>query len=230
MVFNNRAGQNHSTTDIIFPTLDTYFWEFQKTDGTNHYLPTKSEWTYKHPDSTISYSSDFSSAQRLPNGNTLICAAEQGYSYEVTNAKEIVWEYRTPLRYGARVKQGESVLPFENSTMKISRYAIDFPAFSGRDLTPKGFLEIPDSTDGLENSALEKNIIIFPNSATTAISIISSEMLIDLVTVYSITGKIMLELADIQSNEVNVDLSLIPPGTYYVSVNHQPAQKVVVVK
>jgi hypothetical protein len=37
-----------------------------------------------------------SSAQRLPNGNTLIDEGADGRIFEVTPAKEIVWEYVSP--------------------------------------------------------------------------------------------------------------------------------------
>ena len=37
-----------------------------------------------------------SSAQRLPNGNTLICEGDRGRVFEVTPTKDIVWEYIYP--------------------------------------------------------------------------------------------------------------------------------------
>jgi hypothetical protein len=39
-----------------------------------------------------------SSAQRLPNGNTLITEGSNGRVFEVTNTSKIVWEYDTPTR------------------------------------------------------------------------------------------------------------------------------------
>jgi len=39
-----------------------------------------------------------SSAQRLPNGNTLITEGSNGRVFEVNNKSEIVWEYKTPTR------------------------------------------------------------------------------------------------------------------------------------
>jgi hypothetical protein len=39
-----------------------------------------------------------SSAQRLPNGNTLITEGANGRVFEVTNKSEIVWEYKTTTR------------------------------------------------------------------------------------------------------------------------------------
>ncbi len=42
------------------------------------------------------YSCYISSAQRLPNGNTLICEGADGRLFEVTTDHEIVWEYHSP--------------------------------------------------------------------------------------------------------------------------------------
>ena len=42
------------------------------------------------------YSSFVSSAQRLPNGNTLITEGQSGRLFEVTPKHEIVWEYLSP--------------------------------------------------------------------------------------------------------------------------------------
>jgi hypothetical protein len=42
------------------------------------------------------YSPFISSAQRLPNGNTLITEGSDGRIFEVTAQHEIVWEYISP--------------------------------------------------------------------------------------------------------------------------------------
>ncbi|MEL6107507.1 MAG: hypothetical protein AAFU85_15815, partial [Planctomycetota bacterium] len=52
--------------------------------------PEKPKWSYRG-----GYSSErISGAQRLPNGNTLICSGSEGYVLEVTADEEVVWEYR----------------------------------------------------------------------------------------------------------------------------------------
>jgi Arylsulfotransferase (ASST) len=42
------------------------------------------------------FSHYISSAQRQPNGNTLICEGSNGRFFEVTRSGEIVWEYINP--------------------------------------------------------------------------------------------------------------------------------------
>ena len=47
------------------------------------------------------YSTNISSAQRLPNGNTLITEGAGSRVFEVTPDKEIVWEYMSATDTGA---------------------------------------------------------------------------------------------------------------------------------
>ena len=49
-------------------------------------------------DASRFYSPFISSAQRLPNGNTLICEGSDGRIFEVTSEHEIVWEYVCPYK------------------------------------------------------------------------------------------------------------------------------------
>lgn len=54
-------------------------------------------WDYRDPTSLGAfYSSYISGAQRLPNGNTLICEGVPGRLFEVTPEAEVVWEYINP--------------------------------------------------------------------------------------------------------------------------------------
>jgi hypothetical protein len=65
-------------------------------------------------------------AERLVNGNTLICEGESGRVFEVTRDCQICWEWINPL-----------VLPFKGgitSSMlfRAHRYAADSPELRGR--------------------------------------------------------------------------------------------------
>jgi hypothetical protein len=54
-------------------------------------------WSYTNP---RFFSTNISSAQRLPNGNTLVAAGAGGRMFEVTKEGAIVWEYMYPLFSG----------------------------------------------------------------------------------------------------------------------------------
>jgi hypothetical protein len=62
-------------------------------------LSLKIEWEYTSTPKENFLSRYISSAQRLPNGNTLICEGSKGRLFEVTPQKEIVWDFVNP--YGS---------------------------------------------------------------------------------------------------------------------------------
>ena len=53
-------------------------------------------WRYIGTPPESFYTESRGSAQRLPNGNTLITESDKGHVFEVTPDKEIVWEYYIP--------------------------------------------------------------------------------------------------------------------------------------
>ncbi len=59
-------------------------------------------WEYRGPPQRQLWSAEAGSAQRLPNGNTLISESGQGRALEITREGEIVWEFVSPHRAGPR--------------------------------------------------------------------------------------------------------------------------------
>ena len=83
LVFDNGihrklAIPNYSRILEINPATGDVVWEY-KTNPLHHF-----------------YASQVSGAQRLPNGNTLICEGTTGRIFEVTHDCEIVWEFMSP--------------------------------------------------------------------------------------------------------------------------------------
>ncbi len=145
LIYNNGIGRNYSTVEEIVPPVDAtgiYTLAAGAAFG-----PTTSIWTYKANPPTAFYSSEISGAQRLPNGNTLICEGIKGNLFEVTPAGETVWRYvcpvtNTPLAQGSTipVDPGRSD-QFMNGVFRVDRYPPTFPGFLGRDLTPIDTIE-----------------------------------------------------------------------------------------
>ncbi len=96
-------------------------------------------WSYQSINSHGFFSHIGSSAQRLPNGNTLICSDTEGHFFEVTAEGKLVWEYINPVtkEFGT-VKVLPDALPMVNSSFRAYRYGPDDPALKGRDLKPLG--------------------------------------------------------------------------------------------
>ncbi|MBT7059158.1 MAG: DUF1566 domain-containing protein [Lentisphaerae bacterium] len=93
-------------------------------------------WSYSSASNLTLFSHIGSGAQRLPNGNTLVCAMTEGHILEVTVAGEAVWEYVIPITDQGNVTVIGDNLPMINSVFRAYRYGADHPAFAGRDMTP----------------------------------------------------------------------------------------------
>ena len=93
-------------------------------------------WEYQGKPAYSFYSQATSSAERLPNGNTLICEGTPGRIFEVTRNKEIVWEYIYPFFAAGRVQTPGAQPDYVNSLFRAHRYGPDYPGLSGRDLDP----------------------------------------------------------------------------------------------
>lgn len=144
LIFNNGLGRNYSSVDEIIPPVDAS-GNYALAAG-SAYGPQSPTWTFAaNPPSSL-YSEAISGAQRLPNGNTLICDGVHGVFLEVTSAGETVWHYVNPVTKTGPLTQGE-IPPLDdrghqyNAVFKIHRYPPDFPGFSGRDLTPHAVIE-----------------------------------------------------------------------------------------
>lgn len=61
-------------------------------------LTEKIEWEYTSDPKEKFFSGYISGAQRLPNGNTLICEGSKCHLFEVTPEKEVVWDYVSPFK------------------------------------------------------------------------------------------------------------------------------------
>ena len=98
-------------------------------------------WEYEGSPRVSFYSNYISGAERLPNGNTLICEGAAGRLFEVTNRCEVVWEYINPFPvYGSRT--GNEKPENSNATFRCHRYGPDHPALAGRDLDPARYANL----------------------------------------------------------------------------------------
>ncbi|MBN2376375.1 MAG: aryl-sulfate sulfotransferase [Sedimentisphaerales bacterium] len=98
LIFNNgnrRPDGEYSTIDeIVLPVNQE--GQYASVKGMA-WKPAKPAWTYTAKPKKDFYSSHISGAQRLANGNTLICSGEQGRFFEVTPLGKTVWEYINPV-------------------------------------------------------------------------------------------------------------------------------------
>jgi formylglycine-generating enzyme required for sulfatase activity len=150
-IFNNGYERGWSSVEEIVPPVDAA-GRYSLAPG-RAYGPEQPVWRYEAANRTDFFSPEISGAHRLPNGNTLVCAGVVGNLFEVTPGGETVWQYVNPVVRGGILAQGE--VPGKdvrghlfNAVFKVHRYAPDYPGLRGRNLTPKGVIELPASQKG----------------------------------------------------------------------------------
>lgn len=192
--------------------------------------PTDHYWQYKDQQSmlshgTVFYSGYISGAQRLGNGNTLICDGAYGRLFEITPNDEIVWEYYSPIVQGAILDQGDTLQPFAlgtiNPVFRALKYDPSFPGLVGKNLTPgdpiEGNFPVPYECAGfasLENAGDLNQISLFPNPTNRKVEIQLSGLNGDIaLQVFGVTGN-LVEERSVSGDSVFVDLSSYENGIY----------------
>ena len=222
MLFNNGNGRNplFSEVYILNPQTDSPGF-YSYTTGTA-YGPTNLDYTYIDPvEPNDFFSAILSSAQRLPNGNTLICEGINGRFFEITPNEDIVWEYISPVRSdsGALLTQGDNPSNFANTTFRALKYASNYAAFTERDLTPGNPIELnPDLTACNNLSTLEFSdtvVTLYPNPTKDKI-FINSQAIISKVEIYNVFGSKIDE-----TNTNTIDLSKKTNGIYFLRIQSE---------
>ena len=91
LIFNNGLGrsENFSSVDIINLPIDSN-GNYQTPSNDQGFLPENPYWIYTNSIDPLNfYSRNISSAQRLPNGNTLICEGAKGHFFEINANREV---------------------------------------------------------------------------------------------------------------------------------------------
>ena len=91
---NNRPSGQYSSVDEFAPPVDSngeYYLEPGSAYGPEDYT-----WSYTANPPTTFYSHVFGGAQRLKDGNTLICGGLSGKFFEVTPDKTTIWQWTNP--------------------------------------------------------------------------------------------------------------------------------------
>ncbi len=141
LVFDNGRQRGWSAVVQLTPPMSDGAYTL---DG-DAFGPVEPTWDYSDADF---YSKNISGAQRLPNGNTLICEGAFGRVFEVTEAGEIVWQYINPVTADGVLDQGDE-LPGAggpgggtgNGLFRATRIGADHPGLVGRDLVADGTIE-----------------------------------------------------------------------------------------
>jgi hypothetical protein len=215
-------------------------------------------WSYSSKNNVNFYSTIGSSAQRLPNGNTLICSDNSGHFFEVCpKDTSIVWEYINPLTSNGIKKVLTDNYPMFNSCFRAYRYTADYPGLKGRDLTttttitgrtpsyytPDELTTVVKEDDNNVplNSILNQN---FPNpfNPSTNIQFNISQYERVNIDIYDSQGNIVKNLVNSYFDSGNQEIiwdgtdnsgKKVNSGSYYYSIknnNQQETKKMIILK
>ena len=133
MVFNNgahRPGPDYSSVLEIEPPFESR-GRYAIAAG-RPFDPKRPAWEYSARDKVSFFAEYLSGAERLPNGNTLICDGPRGRLLEVTVTGRTVWEFESPFSGDASNPHGDP----QRSLFRTTFIPTGHPALAGRDLRP----------------------------------------------------------------------------------------------
>ena len=176
------------------------------------YMPAFPVWSYFSDTTVYKFQSPrYGGAERLSNGNTLICSPLDGRFFEVTPDSEIVWIYINPVDEIGILTQGET--PTLNAVFRCNRYTPDYPGFVGKDLTPGNPIELAVQTS-VKNINIPTDPVLYGNypNPFNPITTISYDL--------QQQSQVKLTVFDIKGIEVEtLTASDQTPGSYKVQWN-----------
>lgn len=227
IVFNNGAGRpggSRSSIDIVEPPIDSNGRYVLEEDVA--YGPDSLYWSYDGGDNNSFYAQRVSGAERMPNGNTLVCVGVTGEFFEINAQEEIVWNYRSPVSRNGPVPQGQ--VPVGRDVFRAYRYDSDFPGLAGRDLSPMGPIELnplPNDCaiygDSVSTATIQPGQIsdleIFPNPMVNHFTIQSEENLALQIDVFTSDGVLVFHGNEVRSG-IPVSTAGFQSGMYLIHV------------
>ena len=236
---NNRPDGSYSSVDIISPPLEnSTSGLYTYTEG-EAYMPEQKEWTYTATPPESFYSNFVSSAQRMSNGNTMICSGANGRFFEIDENKEIVWEYISPVINTGIVSQGDTIPLMggrkTNVVFRSPKYNIDFEGFDNLNLDPGDPLElnftepydceIISSIDDIENNT---PILVYPNPANNTVHVELNGYTGISLKVFNSIGKLYHIESIGDKTSINIDISLFETGLYFIQIDKTKVQALVI--
>ncbi|PNQ75371.1 hypothetical protein C1T31_04365 [Hanstruepera neustonica] len=216
LIFNNGNNRGYSSIDLLDPQESAPgIYTYNDTTG---FGPENAEWTYTSPNPPDFFSAILSSGERLPNGNTLICDGDSGYFFEITPTNEIVWEYINPNTVGGILSQGETAS--QNNVFRVKKFPYDYPAFTGRDLTPGNPIENnPDLSEctllSTPEYGIKNDLVIYPNPNSGIVNIDSNAKL-NKIEVYNSIG----QMVTTTNKTEQLNLQSFSNGIYILRLYH----------
>ena len=233
IIFNNGVNRpigNASSVDIITPPVDSLGNYIINTGQA--FEPVNAEWSYMDSVPNDFFSGIMGGAQRLPNGNTLICESTKGNFFEIDTMNNTVWRYVNPVNNAGIISQG--TVATGNNSYRSVFYPVDYVGLAGKNLTPGDPIELNpltytctmNTTTGLNDQGnATGSSISLRNPAVKTITLTSEKDIKNLeVILYSVSGKTLCRWNSININEngvVNLPLDEnLTSGIYFLGLSN----------
>lgn len=90
-----------------------------------------------------------------------------------------------------------------------------------------GMFIVAEGSLGTDDFDLANNLSVTPNPAVNYVVIRTNEVAVQRYQVADLSGKVLMDVNDLNSNEVRIDLSTLASGIYFVNVNGQVTKKII---
>ncbi len=216
-IFNNRFKADQSLPSVFSTPWDMYSNSYL--ENNKRYGPIDIDKSFV-TDKAKQQSPMTSSIQYLPNGNILLLAGVKGYIYELAPNNQVVWEYILPYKGVNRVSQGTKLVNQDNTIFNTYKYPKNYEAFKGKNLEPKGYLEINPNLElcsklTTTNSVLSNRFKIYPNPIVEALYVEVENN--DIVIIYDNYGRIIKKKELMKGvNYINFELN---SGIYTIELS-----------
>ena len=141
LVFNNgvnRPGNDYTTIETFTPPpVVNYNYPLAPDSA---YLPASQDWIYAANPPTSLFSFVEGGAQRLANGNTMICDAISGRFLEIDSSGNDMSKYINPVGQNGIASQGEQ--PIQNSCFRVTFIPTQYSGLAGQVLIPGAPIEL----------------------------------------------------------------------------------------
>ncbi|HYV93626.1 MAG TPA: aryl-sulfate sulfotransferase [Chitinophagales bacterium] len=227
LVFNNgvgRPGDDYSTVETLIPPAVVNYSYPLGTDSA--YLPTAQDWIYTADPATSLYSFIEGGAQRLYNGNTLICDGASGTFIEIDSLGNNLWEYINPVDYAGILTQGN--IPVANTCFRVTFIPSQYPGLAGESLTPGAPIELnplnyicENYATGVEAIKYNATLTLYPNPFQSSFAIhVPVDVSHATLQVHYVTGRLLYEEKNFSATPQSDAIISLPPykGVLIVSL------------
>ena len=213
----NRPGTNYSAVPIINTEVDVN--GDYTIQGNGIYSPEEPSLEYSPGPSGLGYygfySGYTSAAKILTNGNVLVTVGGDDEIFEMTPDGSVVWIYG---------------LYQSDLTFRVEKYASDYPAFDGRDLTAGDVLEFPPSTISctlvdVEDAYFDNSHAWIADSQVNLTTDISGYLTFKM---YSLDGQLLIDTKFL--GDYSIDISDFSEGIYFINIKTEQSNKSITFK